>query len=58
MDAQEKWQKARDILNNNPSEEQQNEAIALLKKRTRQIMLGQPIRLLKFIIMGHFLNGI
>ena len=32
MDAQQKWLKAKEILNNNPSEEQKNEAIRLLNE--------------------------
>ena len=54
MDAQEKWQKARDILNNNPSEEQQNEAIALLNEAYSADHAGAAYTLAQIYYYGSF----
>ena len=54
MDAQEKWQKARDILNNNPSVEQQKEAIGLLNEAYSADHAGAAYTLAQIYYYGSF----
>ena len=56
MDAEEKWQKARDILNNNPSTEQQKEAICLLNEAYSSNHAGATYTLAQIYYYGSFLE--